>query len=116
MRLQCEDVSRFHAALEVTPEALAVTDLDSKNGVLRAGAALRGPTRLGHGEVIVVGGISLQIHHPGAQIEAALRRGGEATVTRVVPPIPPARGEPLTLPIAATLAFAALVGALLLWQ
>ena len=116
VRLACEDVSRFHAALEVTPESLTVTDLDSKNGVLRAGAALTGPTRLGHGEVIVVGGISLQIHHPGAQIEAALQRGGEATVTRIQLPIRAATDAALTLPLAATLVVAALVGALLLWQ
>lgn len=116
VRLACADVSRFHARLEVTPEAITVTDLESKNGVLRAGTALRGPTTLSHGEVIVVGGISLQIHHRGAQIEAALRSRGEATVTRARPPLATGRGEPLTLPIAATLLFAALVGALLLWQ
>jgi hypothetical protein len=110
-----EDVSRHHAALDVTPEAIAVTDLGSKNGVYRDGVELLGTTALGHGEVIVVGGISLRIHHPGAQVDAALRRGGEATVTRARPQRTEER-EPLALPAAATLLFAALVAGLLLWQ
>jgi S-DNA-T family DNA segregation ATPase FtsK/SpoIIIE len=111
-----EDVSRFHAAVEVTPEAITVTDLGSKNGVSLAGTTRTGPVVLGHGEVFVVGGISLRVHHPGAQIDAALRRGGEVTVTRVRAPRPLAPQDRLALPVAATLFFAALVGALLVWQ
>ncbi|WP_170136146.1 FHA domain-containing protein [Nannocystis exedens] len=111
-----DDVSRVHAALDVTPEGLTVTDLGSKNGVYRDGAALVGATPLAHGDVIVVGGISLRVHHPGAQVDAALRRGGEVTVTRVRQVAPAEPGESLLLPAAATLGFAALVAALLLWQ
>lgn len=110
------DVSRFHAEVHVTPETITVADLGSKNGVLHDGVARTGPVALGHGEVIAVGGISLRVHHPGAQIEAALRRGGEATVTRARAPELPAAHEAVALPVAATLFFAALVGALLIWQ
>lgn len=111
-----DDVSRVHAALDVTPEGLTVTDLGSKNGVYRDGTALVGATPLAHGDVIVVGGISLRVHHPGAQVDAALRRGGEVTVTRVRQALAAESGESLLLPAAATLGFAALVVALLLWQ
>lgn len=114
--LASDDVSRFHAALDVTAESIAVTDLGSKNGVFRDGTALVGATALAHGDAIVVGGISLRVHHPGAQVDAALRRGGEATVTRVRPALAAERGETLLLPIVMTLVFAALVVALLLWQ
>ncbi|WAS96262.1 FHA domain-containing protein [Nannocystis punicea] len=114
--LICDDVSRVHAALDVTPEGLTVTDLGSKNGVYRDGAALVGATPLAHGDVIVVGGISLRVHHPGAQVDAALRRGGEVTVTRVRQALAAEPDESLLLPAAVTLGFAALVAALLLWQ
>lgn len=114
--LSGEDVSRFHAAVEVTPETITVTDLGSKNGVVHAGVARTGPVALAHGEVFVVGGISLRVHHPGAQIDQALRRAGEVTVTRVRAPTPAGTRDPLALPLAATLFFAALVGALLVWQ
>jgi S-DNA-T family DNA segregation ATPase FtsK/SpoIIIE len=114
--LQGGDVSRFHAALDVTAETIAVTDLGSKNGVLRGGEALLGTTGLAHDEVIVVGGISLRVHHPGAQVDAVLRRGGEATVTQRRRVFAAEPREPLALPVAATLLFAALVAALLLWQ
>ncbi|MDC0666091.1 FHA domain-containing protein [Nannocystis radixulma] len=111
-----DDVSRFHAALDVTAESIAVTDLGSKNGVFRDGVLLSGTTGLAHGEAIVVGGICLRVHHPGAQVDAALRRGGEATVTQIRPARAAERGESLLVPVAATLMFAALVAALLLWQ
>ena len=64
----------------------------------------------------MVGGISLRVHHPGAQIDQALRRAGEVTVTRMRAPTPAGARDPLALPLAATLFFAALVGALLMWQ
>lgn len=111
------DVSRFHASVEVTPEAIVVADLGSKNGIFfkEGGEPLLRPTALRHGDVIVVGGISLAVHHPGAQVDAALRRVGEATVTRAT--LAGARaGEPIAWPLAAAVMFAALVVGLLVWQ
>lgn len=111
------DVSRFHASLEVTPEAIVVADLGSKNGIFDAsGQPLTRPTPLRHGAVIVVGGISLRIHHPGAQVDAALARSGEATVTRGGRPAERGGREPLAGPVIATVVFAALVVGLLVWQ
>lgn len=113
------DVSRFHASLEVTPEAIVVADLGSKNGIslkVKDGEEpLVRPTALRHGDVLVVGGISLAVHHPGAQVDAALRRVGEATVTRATPP-GPRTGEPIVWPVTAVVMFAALVVGLLVWQ
>lgn len=112
-----EDVSRVHATLEVTPEAIVIADVGSKNGIFLKGSreAIVRPTSLAHGAEIVVGGISLAVHHPGAQVDAALRGAGEATVTRAGPQRPDA-AEPLGWPLAATLVFAALVVGLLVWQ
>lgn len=113
-----DDVSRVHASLEVTPEAMVVADLGSKNGIFLkgSGAAIVRPTALRHGDVIVVGGISLAVHHPGAQVDAVLRAAGEATVTRAAAPPRARAGEPLAWPLAATVLFAALVAGLLVWQ
>lgn len=116
VRLKSGDVSRLHARVEVTPETIVITDLASKNGVSREGQALVGPTALRHGEVVVVGGIALRVGHAGAQVEAALRRGGEATISRRTAPPGRTQGEPLAGPVMATAFFAALVAALLLWQ
>lgn len=110
------DVSRFHASLEVGADAIAVVDLGSKNGVFKGGAPIVGRTALGHGDVIEVGGISLSIHHPGAQVDAALRRRGEVTVTRASRPAAGRGREGLGWPLAAAAVFAALVAAQLLWQ
>lgn len=116
VRLKSGDVSRFHASVEVTPETMFIADLGSKNGVFRGGEPLVGPTALRDGEVVVVGGISLRVGHAGARVEAALVRGGEATVRRAAA-IPGRRPvAPLTVPVMATAFFAALVAALLLWQ
>lgn len=116
VQLRGVDVSRHHASLEVGSDAISVEDLGSKNGVFRGGAPLTGPTPLRHGDVIVVGGISLSVHHPGAQVDAALVRGGEPTVTRAPAPERPGPPDRLGPPLLATLVFAALVAALLLWQ
>jgi hypothetical protein len=48
--------------------------------------------RLGDAAVFEVGGIELEICHPGAQVEAALARVGETTVTRIEVAALPDRG------------------------
>jgi hypothetical protein len=116
VRIKRGDVSRLHARVEVTPETIVIADLGSKNGVFREGVPLVGPTQLRDGEVVVVGGIALRVGHAGAQVEAALRAGGEVTVSRGTAGPGRARGEPLAGPVVATAFFAALVAALLLWQ
>lgn len=118
IQLRSGDVSRQHAILEVSALGVTVTDLGSKNGVMLRAAgemrALTGPVRLDDGAVIEVGGIELQIAHPGAQVDAALVRGGEATITRLqgAGGALPMRPGPL-IPLLLTVLFAALVGALL---
>ena len=118
IQLRSGDVSRQHAILEVSALGVTVTDLGSKNGVMLRVAgemrALTGPARLDDGAVIEIGGIELQVVHPGAQVDAALVRGGEATITRLQGGAGglPLRPGPL-LPLLLTVAFAALVAALL---
>jgi predicted component of type VI protein secretion system len=114
VRLRSGDVSRLHASVEVTREAIVIADLGSKNGIFRDGQPLAGPTALRDGEVVVVGGIALRVGHAGAQVEAALRGGGEATISRGAAVA--GRTESLAGPGIATVFFAALVAALLLWQ
>jgi len=118
IQLRCADVSRQHAMLEVSVLGVTVTDLGSKNGVMLRCAgelrALSGPARLADGSVIEVGGVELQIEHPGAQVDEALTRGGEATITRLygAAGAGPPRAGPL-IPLILTVLFAALVAALL---
>lgn len=119
VQLRSADVSRQHAILEVSPAAVTITDLGSKNGVLlkkgRKGMApISGPTRLADGAVVDVGGVLLLIAHPGAQVDEALARVGEATITRMHAGDRDRGGQPGALvPLAVTAVFAALVGVLL---
>ncbi len=118
IQLRSTDVSRQHAILEVSPEAVTVTDLGSKNGVLlrrkQGKVAITGATRLADGAVIEVGGVELLIAHPGAQVDRALARVGEATITRMQGAGGDAKGRPGPLvPLMLTAVFAAVVAALL---
>jgi len=118
IQLRSTDVSRQHAILEVSALGVLLTDLGSKNGVMMWTAGemrlLTGPAQLVDGAVIEVGGVELQIEHPGAQVDDALVRGGEATITRLSGA---GRAAPLRagllLPLLLTVVFAALVVALL---
>jgi len=118
IQLRSTDVSRQHAILDVSPEAVTVTDLGSKNGVLlkrkQGKTTLSGPTRLADGAVIEVGGVDLLIAHPGAQVDRALARVGEATITRMHGAGADAGKRPGALvPLVLTAVFAGVVAALL---
>ncbi len=118
IQLRSTDVSRQHAMLEVSPEAVTITDLDSKNGVLLKGKkgkkALTGATRLADGAVVEVGGIELLVAHPGAQVDRALATVGEATITRMHSGNADPRGRSgVVLPLVLTAVFAAVVAGLL---
>lgn len=118
IQLRGTDVSRQHAILEVSPEAVTVTDLGSKNGVLlrrkQGKVAITGATRLADGAVIEVGGVELLIAHPGAQVDRALARVGEATITRMQGAGGDAGRRPGPwVPLTLTAVFAAVVAALL---
>lgn len=118
IQLRSSNVSRQHAILEVSPAGLTISDLGSKNGVLlkrkEGTEPLSGPTRLADGAVLEIGGIELQIAHPGVQVDEALARVGEATITRMqaASAVPTRRAGPL-VPLLVTAVFAGLVAALL---
>lgn len=118
VQLRAVDVSRMHASVTVTADAVEVADLGSKNGVrwIRGGAAVRvgAPVRLGDAGVFEVGGIELEISHPGAQVAAALARVGETTVTRIEAAAVPRHRPDAVVPLIATAVFAAVV-VVLLW-
>ncbi|HEY0134987.1 MAG TPA: FHA domain-containing protein [Nannocystis sp.] len=118
IQLRSTDVSRQHAILEVSPEAVTVTDLGSKNGVLlkrkHGKTAITGPTLLADGAIVEVGGVDLLVAHPGAQVDRALARVGEATITRIEGSGAAAGAGPGPLvPLLLTATFAAVVAALL---
>ena len=119
IQLASTDVSRQHALLEVASDAITISDLGSKNGIhlKREGGATRllGATRLADGAVVDVGGIELLIVHPGARVDGALNRHGEATVTRMIMGYGSRglRGAAVLVPLLLTLMFAGLVGVLL---
>lgn len=118
IQLRSTDVSRQHALLEVAIDAITITDLGSKNGIhlkRKQGATrLPGPTRVSDGAVVDVGGIELLIVHPGAQVEGALSRFGEATITRVLDDSSRGgRGAAVLVPLLLTAMFAGLIGVLL---
>jgi pSer/pThr/pTyr-binding forkhead associated (FHA) protein len=59
-----EDVSREHAVFERRWDGVFVRDLESKNGVERAGARLVGETRLRDGDHLVLGSTRLRFEDP----------------------------------------------------
>lgn len=116
--LDVADISRRHARVRVNADAVEVTDLGSKNGVIVGGEAITGSVTLGHGACLHLGEVVFEIHHPGAQVAAALARAGETTVTRMGRRRP---GDsdlgarfPLRWPLLATVIFGLIVAALLL--
>lgn len=118
IQLASTDVSRQHALLEIASDAVTITDLGSKNGILlkRKGGTtrLKGPTRLADGAVVDVGGIELLIVHPGVQVDGALNSHGEATITRMIGAGSRGmRGAAVLVPLLLTAMFAGLVGVLL---
>lgn len=117
IQLRCADVSRKHAILEVSPAAVIITDLGSKNGVLlkrkKSTTQLTGPTALTDGALIEIGGIDLLIAHPGVQVDQALTKVGEATITRMLPGANRGRERGAAVPLLITALFAGLVGVLL---
>ena len=111
------DISRRHALLRVGDDGVVIEDLESKNGVVIDGEAITAPRALGHGESFRLGDVIFEIHHPGAQVAAALAHAGETTLTTVRHRgAGPAQPEPvlsLRWPLLATLLFAGAVIALL---
>ncbi len=111
------DISRRHALVRVGNDGVVVEDLGSKNGVVVDGTTIEGPRALGHGASFQLGDVSFEVHHPGAQVAAALARAGETTVTRVSLRRSGADdGVSISLrwPILATLVFAVAVAVLLI--
>ncbi|MFO7562450.1 MAG: FHA domain-containing protein [Enhygromyxa sp.] len=112
------DVSRHHAALEVTYEGATIRDLDSKNGVLVDGRKVD-EAPLEDGSQVALGELILVLEHPGARVGRVLQRGGEPTVRRPRPPSPsgpePGVGSGLLVPALAAVVFAALLILLLMF-
>ncbi len=112
------DISRRHALIRVGDDGVVVEDLGSKNGVVVDGSAITSPKALGHGASFQLGDVVFEIHHPGAQVAAALARAGETTLTRSSPRRVAAEPEAaisLRWPILATAVFAVAV-VMLLWS
>jgi len=69
-------VSRRHAILHVSPDALRVEDLGSRNGIFINGERATGTSELGHGDVLSIGKQEIQI----IEEEERQRRSAMATV------------------------------------
>jgi S-DNA-T family DNA segregation ATPase FtsK/SpoIIIE len=115
--LRDPDMSRMHAELSVWIDAIEIRDLSSKNGMVLDGARLAsGATRqLADGARIEIGGLLLELAHPGARVRGALEAGGHATYTRSLDLPLPGNDEQDSPrgPWLAALAFAILIGVLL---
>ena len=120
--LEHRDVSRRHAELTVTAEGLSIRDLGSKNGLSIDGQRARGG-RLGDGARLAIGELGLRVEFLGTRVDRLLAEHGEVTVRRpraVEIPVAnagvAARPAPSVLvPVLATLAFTALLVALLVF-
>lgn len=55
------DVSRWHASITVTPEAVLVEDRDSANGTLVDGKEIKAPTRLESGSTVSFGQVEFSV-------------------------------------------------------
>lgn len=60
-------VSRKHALLTVTDDAVEVQDLGSRNGVLVNDEKISGPRQIGHGDRIMIGSQSMVISVPQSE-------------------------------------------------
>ena len=69
VRLGERNVSRRHARLSRSDGSLVIEDLGSRNGVRVNGDRIRGPTRIGEGDLIEIGdyGLALQDRPPSAR-------------------------------------------------
>lgn len=90
IRLASETVSRRHATLRVTPEAVRLEDEGSRNGVRLNGQRVYGTTDLRPGDRFSVGAIEMRL----VELEEAeeLRFG---TGTRPMPKLPPRADQSL---------------------
>lgn len=83
-------VSRKHALLIVTVEAIEVQDLGSRNGVLVNDEKISGPRNIHHGDRITIGSQSMVIAAPPSDAPTvrsfeAIRGGPHVTVTAMEP-------------------------------
>jgi pSer/pThr/pTyr-binding forkhead associated (FHA) protein len=95
--LPSEEVSREHAVLVRRWEGIHIRDLGSKNGVLVAGRAITGETRLRDGDRIEIGPLELRLDDPEdrylREIEARDRSPAAAPAE-----VAPAPAEPVAEP------------------
>jgi predicted component of type VI protein secretion system len=66
VRLPDDRVSWDHLEITRHGETLIATDLDSRNGTLLNGRALKSPTRLGHRDILTVGPFRLDVELRGS--------------------------------------------------
>jgi pSer/pThr/pTyr-binding forkhead associated (FHA) protein len=64
VRIEDEAVSTDHLEISRHGSTLLATDLDSRNGTLLNGAPLEGTRRLRNGDVLVAGGVRLEVAVP----------------------------------------------------
>lgn len=116
------DVSRYHAALDLTPEGGVIRDLGSKNGLRLDGVEIEAAP-VEHGAILALGDLRLRIEHVGARVEQLLVGSGEVTLRRpaAASPAPlagPGRrrgGRALLVPLLASVVFALLLAALMVF-
>jgi serine phosphatase RsbU (regulator of sigma subunit) len=85
LRLDHRSVSRRHALVSVTGDAVTVTDLGSRNGTRVDGERAVGPTPARVGSRIALGGVVLTLRVPGAGDSTEYGLSRSAVVTAAVP-------------------------------
>jgi pSer/pThr/pTyr-binding forkhead associated (FHA) protein len=66
VRLDASTVSRRHARLVVTADAVTIEDFESKNGTFRGDTRVTAPVQLADGDAIHIGSLLVTFHVRGS--------------------------------------------------
>jgi hypothetical protein len=87
IRINHPSVSRRHARLLVVGDAVNIEDLGSKNGVKVNGSLIGGPTRIGDGDIVSIGGHDFALREESAFSVEEVTAGPGQELESYQPPV-----------------------------